>query len=110
MYQISLPVFLRYLDRLNERVNVAEAHGQAQRLEASSLLDARLAPDMSPFEVQVQVAAKFALRACFPLAGEGVPASLLPARAVRGVAEECFETHGIACIEGPPLGEWGHQR
>ena len=73
MYQTSLPVFLRYLDRLSDLVNVAEAHVQAQRLEASSLLDARLAPDMLPFEVQVQVAANFALRACFPLAGEDIP-------------------------------------
>ena len=73
MYQTSLPVFLRYLDRLSDLVNVAEAHVQAQRPEASSLLDARLAPDMLPFEVQVQVAANFALRACFPLAGEDIP-------------------------------------
>ena len=73
MYQASLPVFLRYLDRLSELVNIAEAHVQEQRLEASSLLDARLAPDMLPFEVQVQIAANFALRACFPLAGEDIP-------------------------------------
>lgn len=73
MYQDSLPVFLRYLDRLSELVEIAEAHVQSQRLEASSLLDARLAPDMLPFEVQVQIAANFALRTCFPLAGEGIP-------------------------------------
>lgn len=73
MYQDSLPVFLRYLDRLSELVDVAEAHVQSQRLEPSSLLDARLAPDMLPFEVQVQIAANFALRACFPLAGEDIP-------------------------------------
>jgi uncharacterized protein len=73
-YVISVPVFLRYLDRLNVLVDIAEAHATAQRLPAEALLQARLAPDMLPFETQVQITANFALRACFPLAGLAIPA------------------------------------
>ena len=68
LYEASLPVFLRYLGRLDHLVATAEAHGQAP-----SLLAARLAPDMLPFEMQVAIAAGFTLRACFPLAGKAVP-------------------------------------
>ncbi len=73
LYQASLPVFLRYLDRLSDVVNVADAHVRVQHLEAADLLGARLAPDMFPFETQVLIAANFALRACFPLAGQAIP-------------------------------------
>ncbi len=73
LYQTALPVFLRYLDRLRDVVNVADAHVRDQHLEAADLLGARLAPDMLPFETQVLIAANFALRACFPLAGQAIP-------------------------------------
>jgi len=67
LYHASVPVFLRYLDRLRALVDAAEAH------DPSSLLQARLAPDMHPFEMQVRIAANFALRTCFPLAGLPIP-------------------------------------
>lgn len=73
LYQASLPVFLRYLDRLHGLVNSADAHARAQHFDAADLLGARLAPDMLSFDMQVQIAANFALRACFPLAGQGIP-------------------------------------
>ena len=74
LYESSIPVFLRYLDRLHGLVDTAEVHVQATSLDASEILNARLAPDMLPFETQVRIAANFALRASFPLAGQAVPA------------------------------------
>lgn len=65
LYPASVPVFQHYLARLRGLVDKAQQGG---------LLDARLAPDMHPFHAQVAVAVHFTLRACFPLAGEAVPA------------------------------------
>lgn len=76
LYVASVPVFLRYLERLGGLVAAA----QACPLEERTVLQARLAPDMLAFEAQVRVAANFALRACFPLAGLAVP-PLAPAAA-----------------------------
>jgi hypothetical protein len=73
LYEASIPVFLRYLDRLAGLVDAAELHVCSHRIEAEELLIARLAPDMLPFEAQVRIAANFALRASFPLAGLDVP-------------------------------------
>ena len=64
-FTASVPVFLRYLDRLGTWVDRAG--------DTPALLAARLAPDMLPFHTQVEVAANFALRTCFPLAGLPVP-------------------------------------
>ncbi len=73
LYEASTPVFLRYLARLGGLVDAAESHVWSHTLDASEILEARLAPDMLPFETQVLIAANFALRACFPLAGQEVP-------------------------------------
>lgn len=73
LYTASVPVFQRYLGQLGGLLDIAEAHVQGQPLAADQLLQARLAPDMLPFETQVQVVANFALRAGFPLAGLAVP-------------------------------------
>lgn len=67
LFTASVPVFQRYLGRLVGWLNQAEAHA------APAVLGARLAPDMLPFETQAVVAANFALRAAFPLAGLAVP-------------------------------------
>lgn len=69
LYDASIPVFLRYLGRLEHLVAAAESHPGAP-----ALLAARLAPGMHPFASQVAIAAGFPLRACFPLAGRAVPA------------------------------------
>jgi hypothetical protein len=73
LYQASVPVFLRYLERLLGLVDIAQAHALSNGLDPAELLTARLAPDMMPFELQVQVAANFTLRASFPLAGQAIP-------------------------------------
>jgi hypothetical protein len=77
LYEASVPVFLRYIERLNIFVDLAEAHTQMQThilaITESDILSARLAPDMLPFETQIVIAANFTMRACYPLAGLPVP-------------------------------------
>jgi len=73
-YEASVPVFRRYLGQLASLLAAAESHAEQHGLPADVLLQGRLAPDMLPCAVQVEVAANFALRACYPLAGLPVPA------------------------------------
>lgn len=73
LYDASVPVFLRYLERLRGLVLAAQAFAQAQGRPVDGLLAARLAPDMLPFATQVVIACNFTLRAAFPLAGRDVP-------------------------------------
>ncbi|AMC34509.1 DUF1993 domain-containing protein [Janthinobacterium sp. B9-8] len=73
LYDASIPVFLRYLNRLDGLVEAAESHATGHQIDVSNLLRASIAPDMLPFETQVLIAANFALRACFPLAGKLIP-------------------------------------
>ncbi|MDP4300303.1 DUF1993 family protein [Leptothrix discophora] len=76
LFDASVPVFLHYLDRLDGLVAKVEracrAAPDAAAAEAGWLA-ARLAPDMLPWAVQVEIAANFALRGCCPLAGLPVP-------------------------------------
>jgi hypothetical protein len=72
-YSASVPVLVRYLDRLTELVDLAEKHTEIYGLAAEEALDARISNEMFPFEVQVRIAANFALRASFPLTGKAVP-------------------------------------
>lgn len=67
LYTASVPVFQRYLGRLGGWLDQAEAH------TTPAVLGARLAPDMLPFETQAVIAANFALRAAYPLAGLPLP-------------------------------------
>jgi uncharacterized protein len=77
LYDASVPVFLRYLERLECFVDAAEAFARAsardRQASIDELLAARLEPDMLPFEQQVLIATNFSLRACFPLADEPIP-------------------------------------
>lgn len=73
LYAASVPVFRRFLGRLDAWLDAAAAHAERQRLSADALLQSRLAPDMLPLAVQVEVAANFALRASYPLAGLALP-------------------------------------
>jgi hypothetical protein len=73
LHRASVPVFSRYLDRLLALLDIAEAQGAQRPLQTPPLLSARLAPDMLDFHAQVEIAANFSLRTCFPLAGRPVP-------------------------------------
>lgn len=67
LYDISVPVFGRYLERLDGLVLIAAAYATDRGLSQAALLQSRLAPDMLPFETQVRTAACFPLRALGPL-------------------------------------------
>ena len=73
LHDASMPVFLRYLDRIEGWIDAAEAFARAEGRLVDELLTARLAPDMLGFEQQVMVAVNFTLRSSFPLAGEPTP-------------------------------------
>jgi hypothetical protein len=73
IYDAAVPVFSRGLQRLAALVALARAHATGHALDPAVLLDARLAPTMFPFTMQVEIAAQFSLRACAPLAQRAVP-------------------------------------
>ena len=63
LYDITVPVLLRGLDRLSAVLDKGRAHAEAERLSPEEMLGARLAPDMLTLTGQVQRAsdtAKFA--------------------------------------------------
>jgi uncharacterized protein len=67
LYDVSVPVFGRYLERLDGLVLIAAAYVADRDLPQEALLQSRLAPDMLPFEAQIRIAARFPLRALGPL-------------------------------------------
>jgi hypothetical protein len=73
MYQASVPVFVQMLGALSGVLDKAEAHAAERKIEASVLLNYRIAPDMFPLARQVQVAADFAKDATARLAGAEFP-------------------------------------
>jgi len=73
MYQASVPVFQRTLNALSAILDKAVAHALQERIDAATLLTARLAPDMLPFTSQVQIATDHAKGAAARLAGREVP-------------------------------------
>jgi len=73
MYQASVPVFQRTLNALSAILDKAVAHALRERIDAATLLTARLAPDMLPFTSQVQIATDHAKGVAARLAGREVP-------------------------------------
>jgi uncharacterized protein len=73
LYSVSVPVFLRYLERVAVFLDAAERFSEVGQHSVEELLGARLAPNMLSFERQVFVATSFTLRVCFPMAGEPIP-------------------------------------
>ena len=54
MYALSVPVFLRGLEIADEYCDKAAAFATTQGIDPSTLVNARLAPDMPPFSGQIQ--------------------------------------------------------
>lgn len=54
LYRATIPVYLRGLTVMADYIKAARAHCEAQKLDPSELLDARLAPDMLTLTGQVQ--------------------------------------------------------
>ncbi len=56
MYDASVPAFIRGLKNLDAIIDKAVAWADAKKIEPSVLINFRLAPDMSPFARQIQIA------------------------------------------------------
>ena len=69
----SLPVFTTGLNALAGLLDKAEAFAAAKKMDAATLLHARLAPDMFDFTRQVQVVTDQARRGAARLAGVEAP-------------------------------------
>jgi hypothetical protein len=72
LFDASVPVFQRYLRQLQGLLNSASAYLTQTKLPEAYVLEARLAHDMLPLAVQVEIAVNFVFRACAPLAGQAV--------------------------------------
>jgi hypothetical protein len=73
MSHASIPMFRRYLTALSRVLDKAEEQAKARKIEPSTLLNARLYPDMFSLTSQVQSACDFAKGAIARLAGVAVP-------------------------------------
>ena len=72
MYQVSVPVFIRFLNNFNEVLKKGETFAEAKTIEPEVLINARLAPDMFPLVNQVQIACDLAKRCVERLTGAEV--------------------------------------
>ena len=70
---VSAETFVAVLTALSELLEKAEKHCQEQRMDPSDLLNARLAPDMYSFHVQVLLACYQARDGMARLAGQEPP-------------------------------------
>ena len=72
MYQVSVPVFIRFLNNFNEVLKKGETFAEAKTIEPEVLINARLAPDMFSLVNQVQIACDLAKRCVERLTGAEV--------------------------------------
>jgi len=75
MYQASVPVFVRMLGNLSAILDKANAYAETKKIAPSVLLGSRLAPDMLPLSVQIQIACDSAARGTARLAGVDLPSN-----------------------------------
>lgn len=54
LYDVSVPLFIRYLGNLSALLDKGRAHADANGLPHAALLDARLFEDMHPLTAQIQ--------------------------------------------------------
>jgi hypothetical protein len=73
MYDTLVPSANRFLGSLDKILDKAAAFAAQKNIEASVLLNARLAPDMLALTRQVQIACDMAARAAARLSGTDVP-------------------------------------
>ena len=74
LYDLTVPVLLRGLDRLSDLLAKGEAHARANGVSAEEMLGARLAPDMLTLAGQVQRASDTAKLAAVRIGGvENLP-------------------------------------
>ncbi|HVM82905.1 MAG TPA: DUF1993 family protein [Candidatus Binatia bacterium] len=73
LYDASVPVFRQILGALAAIIDKAAAHAEAKKIDPAVLINARLYPDMFPFQRQVFIATDFGKGASARLAGVEVP-------------------------------------
>ncbi|QAU33985.1 DUF1993 domain-containing protein [Janthinobacterium sp. 17J80-10] len=73
LYQVSVPVFTRFLNNLSAVLETAAAHAEQKRVEPAVLLGSRLYPDMFALSKQVIRTADAAVGGAARLAGLEVP-------------------------------------
>ncbi|MEP7452247.1 DUF1993 domain-containing protein [Phyllobacterium sp. SB3] len=95
MYQASVPVFQRLLANCISILKKAEAHAHLSGTDARRMTEAKLAPDMFPLKVQVQILADGARGCVARLAGQELPAPDARQFAVfnRGYHQDFAESH-----------------
>jgi hypothetical protein len=74
MFQASVPRLINALNNLSHILDKAQAHIDAKKIDASSLIQFRLYPDMLNFTRQVQIASDTAKGVVARLAGVEIPA------------------------------------
>ena len=62
MYQVSVPIFIRYMNHLRQILEKGEAYAEEKNFEPEVLINARLAPDMFTLVKQIQVVTDVARR------------------------------------------------
>lgn len=72
-YDASIPAFRQILKSLSRLLDKAEAHAAEKGVDVSTLLSAKLAPDMFDFTRQLQIATDHAKGAAGRLAGVDIP-------------------------------------
>jgi len=73
LYQISVPVYARFLTALAGVLDKAAAHAEAHKIKPEALLAARLYPDMWSFAEQVRATCNHATRGPARLTGVAIP-------------------------------------
>ena len=69
MYNLSVPVFDRYLGNLMNLLDKGAAYAVEKKIDETVLTSSRIFPDMLPFTKQIQIACDFARGASARLAG-----------------------------------------
>jgi len=73
LYQITVPVYARFLTQLAGMLDKATAHAEAHKIKPEALLAARLFPDMWSFAEQVRATCNHATRGPARLTGVPIP-------------------------------------
>lgn len=73
MYQASAPVYLHYLTSLNGVLDKGAAYAEANKIDPTVLVNARLFPTMFPLSRQVQIATDQTKGALARLSGSEIP-------------------------------------
>ena len=73
MHQLTVPVFVQYLDALSGVLDKAAAHCKAHEIDESVLLQMRIFPDMLPMANQVSIAIFFSVGTIAQLADIEAP-------------------------------------